>query len=161
MFISRYMGKSKKLPGNKYVRTYQLVDNYTIVSLFPETLQFMYLMCILTHVNHVLYDTIQFKNFSILTFGSERGTAKTSDAEGTRFAIVPQIGMISMPQVRVGIVRSSCYAISRQSHAFLCNSRILVHITVKIALGFALCNFLTVTGKIILELHSNVCDYLY
>ena len=32
---------------------------------------------------------------------------------------------------------------------------------VKIALGFASCNFLTVTGTIILELDSNVCDYLY
>ena len=31
----------------------------------------------------------------------------------------------------------------------------------QIALSFALCNYLTVTGKIILELHSNVCDYLY
>ena len=31
----------------------------------------------------------------------------------------------------------------------------------QIALGFASCNYLTVTGKIILELHSNVCDYLY
>ena len=50
--------------------------------------------------------------------------------------------------------------ISRQSHTFLCNSRIIVHITVKIALSFASCNFLTVTGTIILELHSNVCDYL-
>ena len=31
----------------------------------------------------------------------------------------------------------------------------------QIALGFASCNYLTVTGTIILELHSNVCDYLY
>ena len=31
----------------------------------------------------------------------------------------------------------------------------------QIALGFASCNYLTVTGTIIPELHSNVCDYLY
>ena len=67
-------------------------------------------------------------------------TATTSNAEGTRFATMPQIGMSGMPQVRVG-VRRSCYVINRQSHAFSCNSRIIVHVTVK--------------------LHSNVCDYLY
>ena len=36
--------------------------------------------------------------------------------------------------------------------------RTSLHVTV---LGFALCNDLTVTGTIILELHSNVYDYLY
>ena len=73
---------------------------------------------------------------------SECGTAKTSNAEGTRFATVPQIRMSGIPQVRVGVVgRAMCYA--------------------KIALGLALCNYLTVTGTIILELHSNVYDYLY
>ena len=36
-----------------------------------------------------------------------------------------------------------------------------MYMMVKIPLGFASCNFLTVTGTIILELHSNVCDYLY
>ena len=36
-----------------------------------------------------------------------------------------------------------------------------MYVMVKIPLGFASCNFLTVTGTIILELHSNVCDYLY
>ena len=35
---------------------------------------------------------------------SEHGTAKTSDAEGTRFATMPQIGMSGVPQVRVGVV---------------------------------------------------------
>ena len=35
---------------------------------------------------------------------SERETAKTSDAEGTRFATVPQIGMEWRPQVRVGVI---------------------------------------------------------
>ena len=29
---------------------------------------------------------------------------ETSDAEGTRFETVPQIGMSSVPQVRVGVV---------------------------------------------------------
>ena len=35
---------------------------------------------------------------------SECGNAKTSDAEGARFVTMPQIGMSSMPQVRVGVV---------------------------------------------------------
>ena len=35
---------------------------------------------------------------------SEHGTAKTSNMKGTRFATVPQIGMSSVPQVRVGVV---------------------------------------------------------
>ena len=35
---------------------------------------------------------------------SECGTAKTSDAEGTRFVAMPQIEMSSVPQVRVGVV---------------------------------------------------------
>ena len=41
------------------------------------------------------------------------------------------------------------------------NETLIVHITVYIALSFSLCNYFTVTGTIILELHSNVCDYLY
>ena len=49
----------------------------------------------------------------------------------TRFATMPQIGMNGMPQVRVGI-RRSCYVINRQSHAFSCNSRIIVYVTVKL-----------------------------
>ena len=35
---------------------------------------------------------------------SECRIANTSDAERTRFATVPQIGMSGMPQVRVGVV---------------------------------------------------------
>ena len=35
---------------------------------------------------------------------SECGTAKTSDAKGTKFATVTQIGMIGMPEVRVGVI---------------------------------------------------------
>ena len=31
----------------------------------------------------------------------KRGTAKASDAEGTRFATVPQIGISGVPQIRV------------------------------------------------------------
>ena len=41
---------------------------------------------------------------------------------------------------------------------FLCNSGIIVHVTVKIALGFALCNYSTVIGTIIPELHLNMYD---
>ena len=48
----------------------------------------------------------------------------------TRLSSVPQIEISSVPQVRVG-VQVSCNAISRQSHTFLCNSRIIVHATVK------------------------------
>ena len=35
---------------------------------------------------------------------NECEAAKTSNAVGARFVIVPQIGMISVPQVRVGVV---------------------------------------------------------
>ena len=36
---------------------------------------------------------------------------------------------------------------------------IFQHAIVKIALDFTSCNYLTVTDIIILELHSNMCDY--
>ena len=71
---------------------------------------------------------------------------------------MPQIGMSGVPQVRVGVVGCAMRLIGMQSHAFLCNSSTC---NSQIALGFASCNYLTVTGTIILELHSNVCDYLY
>ena len=45
-------------------------------------------------------------------------------------------------------------------YVFLCNSRIIEYVTVKIAFDFTLYNYLTVSGTIILELHSNTCDYL-
>ena len=35
---------------------------------------------------------------------AERGTAKISNAEGTGFVTVPQIGISSVSQVRVGVV---------------------------------------------------------
>ena len=67
--------------------------------------------------------------------------------EGTRFATMPQIGMGGMPQVRVGVVGRAMQLVGNHTH--FC------------AISFASCNYLTVTGTIILELHSNVCDYLY
>ena len=56
-----------------------------------------------------------------------------------------------MAQVRVGIVGCAMGLVGNHG----------VHAAVKIALSFASCNYLIVTGTIILELHSNVCDYLY
>ena len=55
---------------------------------------------------------------------------------------MPQIGMSNVPQVRVGVVGRAMQLIGNHT---------------QIALGFPLCNYLTVTGTIILELHSNVC----
>ena len=60
--------------------------------------------------------------------------------------------MSGVPQVRVGIVD-----LAMQSHAFLWFKNNCTRNS-QIALHFASCNFLTVTGTIILELHSNVCD---
>ena len=65
--------------------------------------------------------------------------------------------MIGMSQVRVGVVGRALRLVGNHTHFHA----IQVHIAVKITLGFASCNFLTVTGTIILEFHSNVCDYLY
>ena len=42
-----------------------------------------------------------------------------------------------------------------------CDCVILVYTTVKITLSFTSCNYLTVTGTIIPELHSNVYNCLY
>ena len=86
----------------------------------------------------------------------ECGTAKTSNEEGKRFVTVSQIGMSGVPQVRVGVVDRAMRLVDNHTH-----SRIIVDVTVKIAFGFASCNFLTVTGTINLILHLNVCDYLY
>ena len=104
------------------------------------------------------------KNFTMLTFKNgfqEHRTAKASDAEGTRFVTVCASDWNEWHTSGYSGRHRSCCAISRQSHASSCNSRIIVHVTVKTALGFASCNYLTVTGTIILKLHSNVCDYLY
>ena len=65
--------------------------------------------------------------------------------------IVPQIGMISMPQVRVIVVGHAMRLVGNHTHFHT----IYVHVTVKFALVFASRNFLTVTGTITLELHSN------
>ena len=74
----------------------------------------------------------EFLDVNVLEVNSERGTAKTSDAEGIRFATVPQIGKSGVPQVRVGVIRRSCNAINKQSYAFSCNPRIIVHVRVKL-----------------------------
>ena len=65
-------------------------------------------------------------------------------------------GLISEPQLEpTAILRVTiechryCYMISRQLHAFECNQRVIVLLTVKIALNFALCNYLTVTCTIV------------
>ena len=47
---------------------------------------------------------------------SEHGTAKTSYAEGTRFATMPQIGMGGVPQVRVGIVGRGMQLVGNHTH---------------------------------------------
>ena len=46
----------------------------------------------------------------------ESETAKTSDAEGTRFATVPQIGISGMPQVRVGVVGHAMQLVGNYTH---------------------------------------------
>ena len=51
-----------------------------------------------------------------MDLNSERGTAKTSDAEGTRFATMPQIGMGGVPQVRVGVVGRAMRLIGNHTH---------------------------------------------
>ena len=58
---------------------------------------------------------------------------------------MPQIGMGGVPQVKVGVVGRAMQLVG--NHTYFC--------------AFASCNCLTVTGTIILKLHSNVCDYLY
>ena len=77
---------------------------------------------------------------------SEHGTAKTSNAKGTRFMTLPQIGMSSVPQVRVGIVGHAMRLVGNHTHFHAictCNCQI--------ALGIALYNYLTVIGTKILK----------
>ena len=62
------------------------------------------------------------EEFSMLTsyngfkVNSERVTAETSHAEGTRFATMPQIGMSGVPQVRVGIVGRAMRLVGYHTH---------------------------------------------
>ena len=49
--------------------------------------------------------------------------------------------------------------INGQSHAFSYNFGTIVNVTFKIALGYASCNYETVTSTIIPKLYSNACDY--
>ena len=60
----------------------------------------------------------------------------------------PQLELTAILRVRIGCHRW-CYVFSRQLHVFACNQRINVLVTVKIALGFASYNYLTVTRTII------------
>ena len=78
---------------------------------------------------------------------------KTSNAEGTNFVTMPYIGTSSMPQVR-----SRLLEVSVVNHAITFNSRIVLNVTVQIALSILSYNYLTVDCTIIL---SNVCDYVY
>ena len=73
---------------------------------------------------------------------------------------MPQIGKSGVPQVRVGVVGRAMQLIGNHMHFRAIQEYNCTHNS-QIALGFASCNYLTVTGKIILKLHSNVCDYLY
>ena len=82
----------------------------------------------------------------MLTFKNKipkRTATKTSNAEITRFASLSQIGRSDIPQFGVGVVGCDIHMINRLSHIFLCNSRITVYITVKIAFRFASCKYLT------------------
>ena len=74
---------------------------------------------------------------------------------------MPQIEMIGMPQVRLGVVSHAMQLVGNHTHFRTIQEYLYIYVTVKIALSFASCNFLTVTGRIILKLHSNMCDYLY
>ena len=75
-----------------------------------------------------------------------------SDAEETKFVTVSQIGMIGVPQVREGVVGHAMRLIDNHTHfcAFTNNCTR----SSQTALGFALCNYLTVTGTVFLKLHS-------
>ena len=52
----------------------------------------------------------------LLRMDSERETAKTSNVEGTKFATVPQTGMSSVPQVRVGVVGRAMQLVGNHTH---------------------------------------------
>ena len=67
-----------------------------------------------------------------------------------------QIGMSSVPQVRMGIVGCATRLVG--NHTYFKNNCTRIS---QIAFGFGSCNFLTATGTIILEFQLNVCDYLY
>ena len=58
----------------------------------------------------------EFLDGNFFKVNSKCRTAKTSDAEGTRFASVPQIGMSGMPQVRVDVVGRAMRLIGNHTH---------------------------------------------
>ena len=82
------------------------------------------------------------------------GTIKTSDAEVTKFMTVPQIRMSDMPQVIVGVIGHAMQLIGDHTH--FCAIQEYCTCNRQIALGFASCNYLSVTGTINLKLDSNV-----
>ena len=47
---------------------------------------------------------------------SECEPVKTSDAEGTKFATVPQTGISGVPQVRVGVVGRAMQLVGNHTH---------------------------------------------
>ena len=62
----------------------------------------------------------------------------------TRFATVPQIGMSGVPQVRVGIVGRAIRLVGNHTHFVQFKNNCTRNS--QIALGFASCNYLTVTA---------------
>ena len=66
----------------------------------------------------------EFLDVNVLEVNSERGTAKTNDVEGIRFATVtqngksgvPQIGKSGVPQIRVGMVGRAMRLIGNHTH---------------------------------------------
>ena len=79
----------------------------------------------------------------------ECATTIQDDTGTTGLISEPQLEPTAILRVRIECHRY-CYMISRQLHAFECNQRVIVLLTVKIALNFALCNYLTVTCTIII-----------
>ena len=74
---------------------------------------------------------------------------------------VPQIGMSSMPQDRLGVIGRAMRLVGNHMHFVQFKNNCKRNSQNCTQLRFTSCNFLTVIGTIILELHSNVCDYLY
>ena len=66
---------------------------------------------------------------------NERETAKTNNAKETRFATVPQIGMIGVPQFRVGVVGRPMQLVGNHTNFVQFKNNCTRNI--KIALGFA------------------------
>ena len=61
-------------------------------------------------------------------FNSECATTKNKRCERNKFATEHQIGTRGVPQVRVSIIGHAMQLRNRQSHTFLCNLRIILHV---------------------------------